>query len=136
MQGTFRLFALVVAAVVPLSAAAAQEGATITGRVTSEAGVPLASASVFVDGLNIGALTREDGVYSFVVPAGRVHRFAIGRRRDPDHPVAVATATEELASRAAVAKTVNSIRGVSRPVLVFWRLGWYDAITAGPVAGR
>ena len=72
MQGTFRLFALVVAAVVPLSAAAAQEGAAITGRVTSEAGVPLASASVFVDGLNIGALTREDGVYSFVVPAGRV----------------------------------------------------------------
>src|SRR5688572_14949999 len=58
------------------SAVSAQDGATVTGRVTSEAGAPLASASVFIDGLNIGALTRDDGVYSFVVPAGRVQNQA------------------------------------------------------------
>ncbi|HEX6535920.1 MAG TPA: carboxypeptidase-like regulatory domain-containing protein, partial [Gemmatimonadaceae bacterium] len=51
---------------------AAQEGATITGRVTSEAGAPLASVSVFVEGLNIGTLTHDDGRYTFIVPAARV----------------------------------------------------------------
>ena len=73
MRRHFRL-ALAVAAGALLSPTAvfAQEGATITGRVTSEAGAALASASVFIDGMNIGGLTREDGVYSFVVPAGRV----------------------------------------------------------------
>lgn len=50
----------------------AQEGTTISGRVTSEAGAPLASVSVFIEGLNVGTLTRDDGRYSFVVPAARV----------------------------------------------------------------
>ena len=51
--------------------ATAQQGATISGRVTSEAGTPLASVSVFVEGMNIGTLTREDGAYTFVVPGAR-----------------------------------------------------------------
>lgn len=66
------LFALVCAAVLLPGMAAAQEGATISGQVTSEAGAPLASASVFLEGMNIGTLTRDDGRYSFVVPAARV----------------------------------------------------------------
>jgi TonB-linked SusC/RagA family outer membrane protein len=73
MRRHFRLTLAVAAGALTLPAAVlAQDGATVTGRVTSEAGAPLASASVFIDGLNIGALTREDGVYSFVVPAARV----------------------------------------------------------------
>ena len=78
MSSHFRL-ALAVAAgavCVPL-AVSAQDGTTITGRVTSEAGAPLPSASVFIDGLNIGSLTRDDGVYSFVVPAARVQNQSV-----------------------------------------------------------
>lgn len=62
----------VVCAIVLLPAfSAAQQGATISGRVTSEAGTPLPSVSVFVEGMNLGTLTREDGAYSFVVPGAR-----------------------------------------------------------------
>ena len=77
MRGRFRLTLAVAAGALWLpSAVSAQDGATVTGRVTSEAGAPLASASVFIDGLNIGALTRDDGVYSFVVPSARVQNQA------------------------------------------------------------
>ena len=73
MRRHFRLKLAVAAGALALpSAVLAQNGATVTGRVTSEAGAPLASASVFIDALNIGTLTRDDGVYSFVVPAARV----------------------------------------------------------------
>src|SRR5919199_4414512 len=66
------VLAFVCAAVLLPSWAAAQEGATITGRVTSEAGAPLGSASVFIENMNIGTLTGDDGTYRFTVPAARV----------------------------------------------------------------
>ena len=44
--------------------------ATLTGRVTSGSGTPLQSASVFIQGLNVGTLTAADGSFSFQVPAG------------------------------------------------------------------
>jgi TonB-linked SusC/RagA family outer membrane protein len=50
----------------------AQQGATITGQVSTEGGAPLASVSVFIDGMNIGTMSREDGQYSFTVPPARV----------------------------------------------------------------
>lgn len=50
---------------------AQQGGATVTGQVVNEAGTPLPSVSVFVEGLNIGSLSKEDGKYSFTVPAAR-----------------------------------------------------------------
>ena len=54
--------------------AAAQEAVTITGTVTSvEGNAPLNSASVTVEGLNVVALTREDGRYTLVIPAARAH---------------------------------------------------------------
>ncbi|HEY9480350.1 MAG TPA: carboxypeptidase regulatory-like domain-containing protein, partial [Gemmatimonadaceae bacterium] len=53
------------------SVAAQQGGATVTGRVVNEAGAPLPSVSVFVEGLGMGSLTREDGRYTFTVPAAR-----------------------------------------------------------------
>lgn len=54
------------------TAASAQQ-ATITGRVTSDAGTPLASVSVFLDGMSIGTLTRDDGRYTLTVPAARLN---------------------------------------------------------------
>ncbi|HXT47426.1 MAG TPA: TonB-dependent receptor plug domain-containing protein, partial [Gemmatimonadaceae bacterium] len=51
--------------------AAAQAAVTISGRVTSDAGAPLSSASVLVEGMGVGTITRDDGRYSFVVPAAR-----------------------------------------------------------------
>ena len=49
-----------------------QELATIAGRVTSDAGVPLAYVSVGIASLGVGALTRYDGRYVMVIPGARV----------------------------------------------------------------
>jgi TonB-linked SusC/RagA family outer membrane protein len=65
------LLALLLLPALP-SLAAAQQGATISGRVTSDAGEPLANTSVFLQGSNIGSLTGEDGRYSFPVAAQNV----------------------------------------------------------------
>ena len=56
---------------VAASAAHAQAGVTVTGRVTSEAGAPIPGASVFVQGLNVGTLTGENGQYTFTIAANR-----------------------------------------------------------------
>jgi TonB-linked SusC/RagA family outer membrane protein len=53
------------------SSAVAQSGTTVTGRVTSEAGVPLGGATVFIPGMNLGTQTSDDGTFTFVVPAAR-----------------------------------------------------------------
>jgi len=55
------------------AAAAHAQGTTISGRVTSDAGTPLASASVLLDGMGIGTITRDDGRYTIVVPAARAN---------------------------------------------------------------
>jgi TonB-linked SusC/RagA family outer membrane protein len=52
--------------------ATAQQGATISGRVVSDAGQGLANASVFLQGTNVGTLTGDDGSYSFNVAAQNV----------------------------------------------------------------
>ena len=46
---------------------------TISGRVTSDAGAPLASASVTLAGTNVSAVTSTDGTYELVVPAARTN---------------------------------------------------------------
>ena len=48
------------------------EPGTITGRVIGGTGVPLGSALVFVDGMNIGTLSTEGGLYTLMVPHGRL----------------------------------------------------------------
>ena len=63
-----RLLAVAGALVVP---AVAHAQATITGRVTAEGGTPVAGASVFLEGLQIGAQTADDGRYNILVPAAR-----------------------------------------------------------------
>jgi TonB-linked SusC/RagA family outer membrane protein len=44
---------------------------TISGRVTSEAGVPVANATVFLEGMSLGTQADETGRYSFTVPVAR-----------------------------------------------------------------
>ena len=65
------LLSAITACVLTASTAFAQSGTTVTGRVTSDAGVPLGGASVFIPGMNLGTQTNDDGSYTFVVPAGR-----------------------------------------------------------------
>ena len=52
--------------------AAAQEPVTITGRVTSDAGVPLALADISIPSIGVGGLSNEDGRYTILVPGARV----------------------------------------------------------------
>ena len=67
-----RCWKLVLLGLVALPAiAGAQQGTTITGRVTVEGGTPLAATSVFIEGLGLGATTDETGRYSFTVPGAR-----------------------------------------------------------------
>ena len=67
-----RWLVLLLALVLAPALAGAQQGTTISGRVTVEGGAPLPAASVFVDGLGIGATTNETGNYSFTIPGARV----------------------------------------------------------------
>ena len=72
MRTIVRLMAGVACSLMLIPAfAAAQQGTTISGKVTSEAGTPLASVSVFIEGMNVGTITRDDGAYTIVVPAAR-----------------------------------------------------------------
>jgi hypothetical protein len=49
------------------------QAATITGHVTAaETGGPLPGVTVSIVGMGLGTVTRDNGVYSFTVPASRV----------------------------------------------------------------
>ena len=72
MRPLHRLFTVFLAALVAAPGAMAQQGATVTGKVTGEGGGPVPFASVVLTGMGLGATSRDDGVYSITVPAGRV----------------------------------------------------------------
>ena len=55
----------------PQAAALAQQGTTISGRVTSDRNAPLQSVSVAIATLGVGGFTDEQGRYSFTVPQSR-----------------------------------------------------------------
>ena len=65
------LRAVVVLGTLPV-AALAQQNTTLTGKVTSEGGAPLAGVSVSVPAIRSGALTDDAGNYSFTIPAARL----------------------------------------------------------------
>ncbi len=67
-----RLLALGACFVLAPCVLAAQEPTTLTGRVTSEMGGPLESASVYIESMNIGVLTNAQGRYLMIIPASRV----------------------------------------------------------------
>ncbi len=71
MKG-LRKFVLLALALAIAPAMAAAQGANISGRVTTETGDPLPGASVFLEGLNVGSTTDDNGRYSFSVPEGRI----------------------------------------------------------------
>lgn len=75
-------------------AAAAQEPATITGRVTNAQGQPEAAVLVRIEALNAGASTGADGAYRLVIPGARIR---------PGHAVQIT------ASRAGLAPVSRSI---------------------------
>ena len=52
--------------------AAAQEPATVSGRVTSAQGQPEAAVLVRIESLNAGASTGADGTYRLVIPGARI----------------------------------------------------------------
>jgi TonB-linked SusC/RagA family outer membrane protein len=67
-----RVFAVVTVLLGILPAAAfAQQGTTVSGRVTNDAQTPLQSVSVSIPTLGVGAITDEQGRYSFTVPQSR-----------------------------------------------------------------
>lgn len=66
-----RVGTAVLALVAAPAALRAQAPTTVSGVVTSEAGLPLALASVNIPTLGIGAQTNSQGRYSFVVPGAR-----------------------------------------------------------------
>ena len=72
------------------AAVAAQEPATITGRVTGDNG-PLGTVAVSIPELGVGSVTRDDGRYSFTVPAARVQRqqVTLSARRVGYRPASV-----------------------------------------------
>jgi len=50
----------------------AQQPTVITGRVTDETAKPIASATVAIPALGLGATTRANGEYTIIVPGARV----------------------------------------------------------------
>jgi TonB-linked SusC/RagA family outer membrane protein len=60
-----------VGAVALVLPAAAQAQVTISGQVLGDNGSRLSNASVFLEGMQLGAQTNDLGHYSFVVPAAR-----------------------------------------------------------------
>ena len=68
-----RLFGLLLPAMLAVAPALeAQQTGTVTGRVTdSQSGEPVGSVQIFIEGLDIGALTQQNGRYLLQnVPAG------------------------------------------------------------------
>lgn len=66
-----RWFVVALALALLPAAAMAQEGVTISGRVTADDGRPLGAANISIAELNISAYTNPDGSYRVVVPGAR-----------------------------------------------------------------
>ncbi|HEX5870980.1 MAG TPA: TonB-dependent receptor plug domain-containing protein, partial [Longimicrobium sp.] len=69
---TLRLFVAALLSMLAPLPLAAQEAATVTGRVTNAQGQPEAAVLVRIESLNAGASTGADGGYRLVVPGARI----------------------------------------------------------------
>lgn len=73
MKGILQKFVSLAIALAAVGATAhAQGGTVITGRVTSDGGVGLGNATVFIQSLGAGTQTDPEGNYRFTVPGARV----------------------------------------------------------------
>jgi TonB-linked SusC/RagA family outer membrane protein len=70
-----RTILLVLLGVLLLSTRAFAQQRTVTGRVTSEQGAPLAGVSVSIKGTSIATSTSDDGQYSIRAETGQVLQF-------------------------------------------------------------
>ena len=66
-----RILSVIGASAMVASTAFAQSGTTVSGRVTNDAGAPVAGANVLIPSLNIGTQTNDAGRYTFVVAGNR-----------------------------------------------------------------
>ena len=69
-----RLTAATLLVLLPAGSASArqqQQPATITGTVTTTAGIPLSQASILIQSMGLSTVSRSDGKYTLVVPANR-----------------------------------------------------------------
>jgi hypothetical protein len=71
-----RLVCASVLALLPAALFAQQGGVTVSGRVLTDAGVALPGTHVYIEGLNTGVISQEDGRYTLTVPASQTN----GRR--------------------------------------------------------
>mgnify|MGYP001601178148 CR=1 FL=1 len=77
MKGMLAAIAALVGSVLVLSVDSAAQSATVSGRVTAETGEAVPAATVAVSALNLGALTDDQGRYSFTIPADRLTGAAL-----------------------------------------------------------
>src|SRR5919201_151091 len=103
------------------SGAQAQGTTTVTGRVTSDAGMPLQSVSVSIPSLNVGAMTNADGRYSFTATGSGQHLLTARRLgytpRSVTITLAGGTITQDLMLRTAATQltgVVVTALGVTR----------------------
>jgi TonB-linked SusC/RagA family outer membrane protein len=68
LQGAIAAGLVLIAVALPANVSAQ---ATITGRVTDQTGGALISASIFITGTGVGAISGAGGRYTLTVPAGR-----------------------------------------------------------------
>src|SRR5687768_6839419 len=78
-RSTLRQFAIAAALALSAGSLLAQ-GAVITGRVTSDAGIALQGANVFITELNLSVGTNEAGQYTLTIPPARVSGQAVQLR--------------------------------------------------------
>jgi len=72
-----RVLILTGLALLGAASARAQEPVTLTGTAKSDAGQPLAQVQVSIPSLGLGALTKDDGRYTVLVPGVRVSGQAV-----------------------------------------------------------
>ncbi len=64
------LWAAAALAILPVTVTA-QDPVTLSGSVQSDLGAPLASASVYIESMNLGTLTNDQGRFMLIIPASR-----------------------------------------------------------------
>ncbi|HXM38736.1 MAG TPA: SusC/RagA family TonB-linked outer membrane protein [Gemmatimonadales bacterium] len=85
-----RLVLFAIALALTPSRSPAQGPLTLSGRVTTEGGVPIGYAEVVIPTLGLGATTRDDGRYAIVIPGARAaagNTIAVVARRLGYKPV-------------------------------------------------
>ena len=94
----------------------AQGALTISGQVKTATGSPLPNANVFLQALNLGASTREDGRYSIVVPpaqaTGKTATLIVRRLGYQSDSVLVPLAPGTLTHDFTLSTTATQLEGI------------------------